>query len=71
MVTAPPTEEDLVALRAKLAVEAIAAFDVNPSVSVLTDFTEDQSLITGVAYLSDVAARSAREWAVSAQECYG
>jgi hypothetical protein len=40
-VTAPPTEEDLVALRAKLAVEAIAAFDANPSVSILTDSTED------------------------------
>ena len=44
MVMAPSTEEDLVSLQAKLAVDAIAAFDANPLVLVLTESTEDQPL---------------------------
>ena len=60
-VTAPPTEEDLVAMRAKLAAEAVAAFEANATATPAVRSSGDQSLISGVAYLSDVAARSARE----------
>ena len=60
-VTAPSTEEDLVALRAKLAAEAISAFDAKSTSSLTAQSSEDQSLISGVAYLSDIAPRSARQ----------
>lgn len=60
-VMAPPTEEDLVAMRAQLAAEAIAAFDANATSTPVAQSSGDQSLVSGVAYLSDVAARSARE----------
>ena len=60
-VTAPPSEEDLVAMRAQLAAEAIAAFDANATTTPVEQSSRDQSLVSGVAYLSDVAARSARE----------
>ncbi len=60
-VTAPPIEEDLVAMQAKLAAEAISAFEANASLPSIGQPSRDQTLISGVAYLSDVAARSARE----------
>ena len=60
-VIAPPTEEELVALRAKLAAEAISIFEANAAPTPPLQPSEDQSLISGVAYLSDIAARSARE----------
>ena len=60
-VTAPPTEEDLVALRAKLAAEAISAFDAKSTSSLTAQSSGEQSLISGVAYLSDIAPRSARQ----------
>ncbi len=60
-VTEPSTDEDLAKLRAKLAAEAIAAFDEGASQQTEPNPSFDAPLPTGVAYLSDVAARSARE----------
>lgn len=60
-VTEPSTDEDLAKLRAKLAAEAIAAFDEGASQQTEPSPSFDAPLPTGVAYLSDVAARSARE----------
>ena len=60
-MTAPSIEEDFVAMRAKLAAEAISAFEANATSTPTAQPSEHQSLISGVAYLSDVAARSARE----------
>jgi hypothetical protein len=60
-VIAPPTEDELVALRAKLAAEAISIFEANAAPTPPLQPSVDQSLISGVAYLSDIAARSARE----------
>ena len=56
----PPTEEELVAMRAKLVVEAISIFEANAVSTPTVQSSEDQSLISGVAYLSDMAARLAR-----------
>lgn len=55
-VVLPPSEEELVAMRAKLAAEAIAEFEANASSSPLVQSSEDHSLISGVAYLADIAA---------------
>ena len=60
-VMATPTEDELVAIRAKLAAEAISIFEANAAPTPSLQPSEDQSLISGVAYLSDIAARSARE----------
>lgn len=60
-VMAPPTEDELVAMRAKLAAEAILIFEADAPPTPPLQSSEDQSLISGVAYLSDIAARSARE----------
>jgi hypothetical protein len=61
IVTVPPTLEDLVGLQAKLATEAISAFEANATSPPIVQSSGDQSLIAEVAYLSDIAARSARE----------
>jgi len=60
-VTKPSTDEDLAKLQAKLAAEAIAAFDEGASQLTEPSPSFDVPLATGVAYLSDVAARPARE----------
>ena len=59
-VMAPPTEEELAAIRAKLAAEAISIFEANAVPPPSLQPSVDQSVISGVAYLSDVAERSTR-----------
>ena len=58
-VTKPSTDEDLARLRAQLAAKAIAAFDDGASERIEPCPPFDAPLATGVAYLSDVAARPA------------
>ena len=60
-MTAPPTEEDMVAIRAKLAVEALSIFEANATSPPIIQPSRDQALISRVAYLSNDAARSTRE----------
>ena len=60
-VTQPPSDEELAKLRAKLAAEAIAAFHACPLQKIDSSLAFDVPLATGAAYLSDVAARPARE----------
>lgn len=60
-MVAPPSEEDLVAIRAKFVADVISAFEVNATSYSTAQLGGDHSLIFGVVYLSDVAARSARK----------
>ena len=60
-VTVPLTKEEMVAMRAKLAAEAISLFEANATSPPIIQSSGDQTLISGVNYLSDVAVRSARE----------
>ena len=57
VVLALPTKDELVAIRAKLAASAISIFEANAALLSSLQSSEDHSLISGVAYLSDVAAR--------------
>ena len=45
-VMAPPTNEDLVAMRANLAVEAISAFEANATSTLTVQSSRDQSLVS-------------------------
>ena len=60
-VTEPSTDEDLAKLRAKLAAEAIATFDEGVSQPMMPHPSSTMPSAMGIAYLADVAARSARE----------
>ena len=61
VVATSSTEKEMVAMQAKLAAEAVSIFEANTTSPPIIQPSGDQTLISGVAYLSNVATRSARK----------
>jgi len=57
VITEPSTEEDLIKLQAKFAIETIAIFEEGVLQHASHIFLSDTPLITRVAYLADIVVR--------------